>query len=215
MKILAAIFDLDGTIIESEPVWGKAFVKVLSTFGVQSDESNSHTPGVSVKDNWKNLVSKYEIKTNKTPDELEVMTYLEYEKLIPEIDVRDGVIELITSLKDSGIEIAIATSTSWEIADKILKNLELEYLFDELTTVEEVVNPKPDPEIFIKAVEKMNLEPEDCLVFEDSYTGVKAAKEAGMKVIAIDPSGENEDLENADLVVGNFSEVNPKAISEL
>ncbi len=215
MQILAAIFDLDGTIIDSEPAWGKAFINVLSSFGVKANSPHPQMAGVSIKDNWKRLISKYDIKTTKTLDELEVLIYKEYEKLIPEINLRDGVVDFITNLKDTGIEIAIATSTTWEIADKILRNLNIEYLFDDLTTVEEVVNPKPDPEIFIKAADKLSLEPDVCLVFEDSPSGVQAAKDAGMKVIAIDPTGENKGLEEADLVVGEFSEITPKAVDQL
>lgn len=215
MQILAAIFDLDGTIIDSEPAWGRAFVSVLSSLGVKADSAHPQISGVSIKDNWKKLILKYDIKMAKTPDELEVLIYKEYEKLIPEINLRGGASELITNLKDTGIEIALATSTTWEIADKILRNLNIEYLFDDLTTGEEVVNEKPDPEIFIKAADKLNLEPNVCLVFEDSPSGVQAAKDAGMKVIAIDPTGENKGLEEADLVVGEFSEVTPKAVDQL
>lgn len=215
MKILAAIFDLDGTVIESEKPWGEAFVNVLKTLGISPESQHPEVTGVSVKDNWKLLTLKYGIKTTKTPEELEVLTYLQYQKYIPEINLREGATELIMNLKDSGVEVCLATSTNWEITEKVLKSLKIEGLFDSVTTGEEVLNPKPDPEIFIKAAEKINLEPEACLVFEDSYPGVKAGKEAGMKVIAIDPTGEVVELEEADLVVGSFSEVTPKAIDQL
>lgn len=215
MKILAAIFDLDGTVIDSENAWGKSFVNVLALLGIKADTSHTEITGASVKDNWIRLISKYNINTTKSPDELEVLTYLEYQKYIPEINLREGVKELILNLKEGGSEIALATSSNWEITEKILKGLNIETLFDTITTGEEAVNAKPDPEIFIKAAEKLNLEPEACLVFEDSVPGVKAAKDAGMKVIAIDPTGENNDLEEADLVMGSFSEVTPHLIDQL
>lgn len=215
MKLLAAIFDLDGTIIDSMGAWGEAFVNVFAALGVKPETSHPEIMGVSVKDNWKNLVVKYNIKNGKTLEELEVLTYNEFEKMIPEIVLRDGVLELITNLKDSGTEIALATSSSWEVAEKILRNLKIEYLFDNLTTGEEVLSQKPDPEIFVKAAEKLSLEPNVCLVFEDSPAGVKAAKDAGMKVIVIDPTGENADVNDADLIIGSFSEVTPKAIDSL
>jgi HAD superfamily hydrolase (TIGR01509 family) len=215
MKVLAAIFDLDGTIIDSEREWKKSFEKVLLDLGVSSGEEYPGSFGVSALDNWMFLIRKYGIKTTKTPEELEVLTYIEYERLIPEINLREGVIDLISNLKDSGIEIALATAVSWEIAEKVLKSLGLTDLFDSITTGDEILNQKPDPEIFIKVADKISLGPNDCLVFEDSEAGVKAAKEAGMKVIAIDPSGENTNLDEADLVVGGYSEVTPKAITEL
>jgi len=215
LKILAAIFDLDGTIVDSESAWGKAYVGILASFGVKPEISHPETFGASVKDNWKKLISKYNIKTTKTLDEIEVMTFLEYQKFIPEINIREGAAELIMNLRDGGIETALATSSNWEVTEKVLKSLNIEVLFDNITTIEEVVNPKPDPEIFVKSAEKLNLEPEACLVFEDSVPGVKAAIDAGMKVIAIDPSGENSELDDANLVVGSFSEVTPKVIAEL
>jgi len=95
------------------------------------------------------------------------------------------------------------------------KGLKNETLFDSITTGEEVIRAKPDPAIFIKAAEKLNLEPDMCLVFEDSLSGVKAAREAEMKVVAIDETGENAELDEANLVVGSFSEVTPKVIAEL
>lgn len=215
MKIFAAIFDLDGTIIDSKPVWKRAYESVLISLQVKPESSYPGTFGVSTKDNWKYLISKYNIKTAKTLDELQVLTYIEYEKLIPEVYLREGAVELIMNLKNEGVEIALATSVNWEIADKVLKSLKIEYLFDNVTTGEEVLNPKPDPEIFIKVVDKMNLDPDSCLVFEDSGSGVKAAKEAGIKVIAIDPTGEATDLEEADIVIEKFSDVTSKVIDRL
>lgn len=215
MQILAAIFDLDGTLIDSEFAWVKSYIAVLEKLGIKSEMKRSEKFGATLKENWKILISKYNIKTTKTLDELAVLTIIEFEKHISEIALRDGAHEFITSLKDAGVQIALATSSNWEVADKILKNLDIEYLFDDLTTGEEVVNEKPDPEIYLKVLEKMNLEFDDCIVFEDSPVGVMAAKEAGIKVIAIDPTGEDSDLEEADLVIGEFSEVNPKVIAEL
>lgn len=215
MQILAAIFDLDGTIVDSEAAWRKAYSNVLKSFGIETERGFSGDFGISIKDSWEALISKYNIKTSKTLDELEVLTYKEYEKFIPDVNLKDGAVEFITGLKDGGIQTVLATSSNWEVTDKILRNLNIEYLFEDLTTGEEVLSQKPDPEMYIKAAEKLGLEPEVCLVIEDSHAGVIAAKDAGMKVIAIDPTGENKDLEEADLVVGEFSEITPKAVDQL
>ena len=88
-------------------------------------------------------------------------------------------------------------------------------MFDSVTTGEEVVNQKPAPDIFVRAMEKMNMDPGDCLVFEDSLSGVTAAKEAGIKAVAIDPSGERGELDEANLVVEGFSEITPKVVDQL
>lgn len=216
MKFSAVIFDLDGTVIDSEGAWGKAFVKVLESLGVKTDSDHPEIVGVSVKPNWQALLQKYNIKTTKTLDELETLTYVEFEKLITYISLKDGVIEFIEDLKENGYDMALATSTNWSIVEKILNQFQMHYLFDVVTTGEEVINPKPSPEIFMVTSDKLGIDPEHCLVIEDSPSGVEAAKEAGMKVIAISRDDDNfKNLEKADLVVEDFSEITSKAIDQL
>jgi len=215
MIVRAAIFDLDGTIIDSEEQWGKAYSKVFKSLGADVNENESHIFGASVEYNLKNQISKHNIKTAKTIEELETQTFIEFQKLISEITLNDGVIPLMENLRESGVPLALATSTNWDRADRILKEFDLANFFEDVTTVEEIVNPKPAPDIYLVAAEKLGVDESDCLVFEDSPSGVTAAKEAGMKVIAIDPTGENKELESADLVIGQFSEATPQAIAEL
>jgi HAD superfamily hydrolase (TIGR01509 family) len=215
MKLSLAIFDLDGTVIDSKEAWGKAYAKVLTSLGKIPNIKHPETAGVAIKKNWENILQRYNIKTDKTLDELVAFTYSEYEKFIPEIKLNDGVVEFIENLKSDDISVALATSASWSVVDKALKNLAIERLFDCITTGEEVWNQKPNPDIFIKTAEKFSVEPDDCLVFEDSLSGVEAAKAAGMKVIAIDPTGVDAELNVADLVVGSFLQVSPAKISSL
>lgn len=198
MKLAAIIFDLDGTIIESEDVWGKAY-------------GYPHTRGVSVQDNWKNILAKCNVKTDKTLEELEILTCKEFEKLIPELKLKDGFFEFLESLEEQDIPLALATSTRWETTSKILEEFDLQNVFECITTGEEVALPKPDPEIFLLASEKLGVDPVDCLVIEDSQAGVTAAKEAGMKVIVIS----DDEIENADLIVEGFNEISQRAIALL
>jgi HAD superfamily hydrolase (TIGR01509 family) len=200
MKFAAVIFDLDGTIIKSERQWGKAFVAVLKKLGVDTKGRDPHTPGVDIKFNWKNLIAKYGVKTDKTAEELEILTYAEYEKFIPEISLNNGVLEFMNVLKESGLSLALATLTNWEITEKVINHFGLNNYFENITTGEEVENPKPAPDIFLLAAEKLGIDPVDCLVIEDSITGVTAAHEAGMKVIE---------------VVDGFSKITLKAIDAI
>lgn len=207
----AIIFDLDGTLIDSEGVWGKVFVKILNDLGIKADSDHPGEVGASTKNNWKNLIQKYNIKTEKTPEELETLSYIEYNKLIPEVELNDGVLDFLDELKDNGHLIALATLSNWETTDKILNRFDIKDFFDVITTGEEVVIPKPDPEIFNLTADKLGLEREDCLVIEDSEVGVIAAKEAGMKVIAVSDE-ENSKIDMADKVVESFSELKLKEI---
>jgi len=217
MRFAAVIFDLDGTIIKSEEVWGKAFSAVLDSLGIKTDGSDPHTRGVSIKYNWPSILEKHNVKTDKTAEELEVLTYTEYEKLIPQVKLNDGVLEFMSTLKENSTPLALATSTNWKITDKILEHFKLNDFFENITTGEEVDSPKPAPDIFLTAAEKLGVDPRDCLVIEDSISGVIAAKEAGMKVVAVtgEEDGDDDNFKDADLVVEGFAQISLKAIDAL
>lgn len=216
MKFAAAIFDLDGTIINDEDVWAKSYTSVLQSLGGVVSESNSHVFGASTEQNLKEQISRLGIKTDKSIGELVTMVFLEVQKLIPEMTLKDGVLDFMETLHENGTPLALATSSNWETTDKILEHFGLLPLFENITTVEEVGSPKPAPDIYVLASEKLGVEPADCLVFEDSKAGVTSAKEAGMRVIAVNEDEKvQETLEEADLVVSGFSEITLKAIDAI
>ena len=216
MKISAVIFDLDGTLIDSEGAWALAFNDVLKELGYTSIDNHPHISGVSLKKNWEMLLPKFSIKTNKTFEQLEVLTNNSYVNHLSSVSLMPGATEFIESLKESGAKIGLATSTNWLIADKIFEKLGLKETFDSVTTGEEAVNPKPDPDILLIEADKLGVNEENCLVIEDSPSGVTAAHRAGMKVIAVEDGEDDQpDLSGADLVVGGFAEITPKVIEEL
>lgn len=143
------------------------------------------------------------------------LTYQEYAKRLESIELKPGAEDFIQEVRGSGIKTALATSTDWWIVEKLFDNLKIENLFDSVTTGEEVLNKKPAPDSFLTAAEKLGAFSDECLVIEDSPSGVEAAKAAEMKVIAIDETDEKEGLGNANLVVGGFEEITPKILLEL
>lgn len=215
MKISAVIFDLNGTVLDDEDEYGAAFNKVLKSLGVVTNKDIPQTLGIGVKENWPVLIKKYGIKTDKTPEVLAYETQEAYLDQLGEINVRPGFDDFAQGLKDSGIRIALATSNTWEVVDRILTKVNLENYFEETTTADEVVYTKPDPDLFILSAEKLGVERSECLVIEDAPSGVTAAKRAGMKVVAISRDENVELLKDADLVVEGFSELSPKTLSEL
>lgn len=216
MKLSAVIFDLDGTILEDEDEYGKAFNKVLKSLGVNSEKDYPQEKGIGVKENWDNLIKKYSIKTDKTPYMLADETQKEYLQLISEVTVRPGFDEFVEKLKDSGVAVALATSNTWEQVDKILDVTNLMRIFNVVTTSDEVVFSKPDPGIFTLTADKLGQEREECLVIEDSSSGVEAARGCGMKVVGIATTEEDaESLAAADIVVEGFSEITPQVVDQL
>ena len=216
MKISAVIFDLDGTILEDEDEYGRAFNKVLKSLGVETETLLPQTKGIAVKENWPLLIKKYDIKTNKSPEELAHETQEAYLLEINEITIRPGFNEFMENLKDRGIQVAIATSNNREVAEKILGKVGLQGVFETVTTVEEVAFSKPDPSLFTVTADKLGVAKEECLVIEDASSGIEAAQLAGMKVIAICDKVEDEKiLASADLIVGGFIDITPKVIEGL
>ncbi len=216
MKISATIFDLNGTVLEDEDEYGKSFNQVLQSLGVDSKTDYPQEKGIGVKENWVKLIEKYGIKTQKTPEMLAKETQDIYLSKISEVTVRPGFDEFVNGLKDSGVKIGLATSNSWEVAEALLSKVGLQGVFDEMTTIEEVVYSKPDPSLFTITADKLGVERDECLVIEDSFAGITAAHNAGMKVIVIATDKVDPKLvSSADLVVESFSEITPKIIDQL
>ena len=107
--------------------------------------------------------------------------------------------------KLSDYKLALASSSPRELIDIFLDKSQLHDIFDFVISGEEVKNSKPNPEIFLKCSQYFNIKPEECLVIEDSVTGVQAAKSANMKCIAIVTSHKKEELSKADLVLDDLS----------
>lgn len=213
MKISAVIFDLDGTVLDNEDEYGAAFKKVLENLGAKVDTNYPQTGGIGVEENWPGLLKKYQIKTQKSFEELASQTQKEYLKLLPKVKIKKGLTAFIKNLRDSGIKIALATSNVWYIYEKVMEKIPLENLFDSVTTGDEVVNKKPAPDLFLIAADKLGVVPEECLVVEDAPSGIEAAHEAGMKVVAIArDKNQTKTLENADLVIRDYNQLTPEKV---
>lgn len=214
--IKTVIFDLDGTVLENSEIYNYAFKRVLVSLGAKVEADYSHEGGIGVINNWKHLIIKYKLDTKKTLEELAVATQEQYLLQLDEIKLKDGFLEFADKLKESEICIALATTNNWNVVNKILEKFNLSDYFDVITTNEEVKNSKPDPEIFLKTAEKMNTEPEMCIVFEDAISGVMAAKSAGMKVVGVATGAvQKEILKVADRIIDDFYDVTPEILNNL
>lgn len=216
MKISAVIFDLDGTVLDNEDEYGLAFKKVLADLGEEVKTDYPHIGGIGVKENWPYLLKKYHIKTKKTLDELASLTQKEYLKLLPRVKVKKDLEAFVRKLKESGIKTALATSNVWFIVEKVFEEIPIEGFFDSVTTGEEVAQKKPAPDLFLKAADKLDISPDGCLVIEDSPSGVEAAHQAGMKVIAV-ARDENQakKLSGANLVIRGYNQLAPETIVKI
>jgi len=216
MKLLAVIFDLDGTVLDNEDEYGIAFKKMLSRLGKKTDSEFPHTQGIGMEENWKKLIPKYKIKTKKSIKQLSKETQEIYLKMLSRVTLKEGVRSFIENIKDSGILVALATSNTWPTVEKVFDALDLEDTFEIMTTGEEVEFKKPNPETFLLTAQKLGVDPGNCLAIEDTEAGIKAAKAAGMKVVAIARDSKHAKLlEKAEKVIYDYGELSPDILASI
>lgn len=162
------------------------------------------------------MISRYNVHTDKTAEELTAQTQKEYLDNLSKVHLKPGFFNFIKDLRDSGVLTALATSNAWWLVERDLDEFKLHDYFDVVTTGEEVDETKPAPDLFLEAAKKLDVEPENCVVIEDSPSGIIAAKRAGMKAIAILNNGTSaKDFPKADAAVVSFGEITPELLQSL
>lgn len=206
-NIQAALFDMDGTMVDNAPFHKKAWQEFYTRHGMElSDED------FRVKFSGKNNKQIFQMIVGEDISDEEVNTLAdEKESIYRELYAKDiqpitGFYAFLDVLKQRGIKLAVATTAIKANREFILNTLNLNKYFDAVIGYEDVVKGKPDPEIFLKAAEKLGVHPENCIVFEDAPSGIEAAKRADMKTVGLLTSHTKEEL-NADIVITNFEEL--------
>lgn len=211
----AVIFDMDGVIVHSNP----AHKKAIQLFCERHDKD--------VTEDF--LVNKLYGRTNKEwiP---EIMGDISQERLKeladekeqqfrdlfkPKENIVDGIHAFLEQLRDSGIPMAVATSAPVENADYILSTLGIENYFDVILDASHVNRGKPEPEVYLKAAQALDKEPEDCIVFEDSIAGVQAGLAAGAKVVGVTTTHEPHEFSDCDTTIADFRSITPDDLRNL
>lgn len=217
--IKAVIFDFDGLLVDSEPLWSEARNSILKDFDVQiTHQDKAKTMGGGYREGINYLIDKYNL-----PFTFEEFSHREqvildelYEK---KLAYKPGAAELVKKLRNAHVVTAIATSVPKERLEFALKKLSFDG-FDAIVTGDDIKKGKPDPEIFIKTGEKLGVDPKSCVVLEDSPLGVAAAKAANMRAIAVYDVryiSKKEFLNRAkpDLIVHSLKELTLRKLKDL
>lgn len=194
-NIKGAIFDLDGTLVDSMWVWSKIDIDYLESKGHALPENlNSEICHLSFTQTANYFKERFSL-SDSIDTILKDWNNRAYNHYSENVKLKDGVKEFLDKLKENNIKIALATSNSVPLLEACLKNNGIYDYFDSITTTDEVSNGKNCPDVYLLAAKKLNVNPKNCIVFEDILPAIKGAKAADMTVIAVSDKHSLNDLD--------------------
>lgn len=208
--IKCVIFDMDGVLIDTEPLHYKVWQEVFAERGLTIDYENyKDCIGSTRKFLYELILKNYGRDFRNDPSLpqrfIEIKDHFLNEHGIPKIE---GVTETIKALHEKGYVLAVASSSPLRYIHFAMEKLEISSCFDLLFSGEQVKHPKPAPDTFLAVAEKLGIAPEECVVIEDSENGSRAARAAGMYCLGFaNPNSGNQDLSAADEIFYPFDKL--------
>lgn len=214
----AAIFDMDGLLIDSEPLWTRAEIAAFKTVGIELDEELcAQTVGQGLEE-----VVRFRYNqqpwTGKSLEEVGLLIHRRMLELVQaEGRPMPGALEAVEFFKGQGLKLGLATSSDRSLIDAALQALELASAFDHLQSGAELEHGKPHPLVYLVTAEKLGIPPGECLALEDSIPGLISAKAAKMKAVAVPEPRLSGDprFGIADVVLQTLKELNDEVWARL
>ncbi|WP_158851360.1 HAD family hydrolase [Algibacter sp. L1A34] len=212
----AAIFDMDGVIINSEPLHHAAYHKMFSDVGANmTSELYESFTGQSTLNVCKQVKDHFNL--NESPETLVAIKRKHYEYIFEndkDFDLIDGVLDLIKNYHANGLTLVLASSASMPSIERIFKRFDLNQYFKAKLSGADLKASKPHPEIFIKAADASGFKTSECIVIEDSTNGITAANGANIFCVGYDSvHSKNQDYSNANLKIKDFTAITFDKIS--
>lgn len=212
MQYQAIIFDMDGTIITTENIWTQTTKHLLKTKGFLSDEECKNIlpmlNGASLYTTC-NFIQKTFNTTESVEELMEEKQQLAFSKFEKQASLIEGFDRFHNKLANYNLKTAIATNANQKSLDIIMQHIPLASFFKEHIYSIDLVNkiPKPNPDIYLFAAGKLNINPELCIAIEDSRHGIAAAKAAGMFCVGINTGKDRQALAQADHIIDHYDEL--------
>ncbi|MBV7268020.1 HAD family hydrolase [Winogradskyella luteola] len=206
----AVLFDMDGVIVDTEPLHRKAYFKMFHDVDISVDEDlyTSFT-GQSTINICRRIVNHFQL--NYTPEYLVKQKRLHFKYLFDndtDLQLIDGVLDLIKNYFNNGLKLVVASSASMPNIDRIFERFDLNQYFMGKFSGADLKESKPHPEIFEKASEHTGFSKSECMVIEDSTNGILASHRAGIFCVGFkSPHSSNQDYSKADMVILNFNDI--------
>lgn len=206
----AILFDMDGLLTNTEPLWEQTTTKVVGEFGYKwSEQDHRNTIGYSF-DNLANYIWERCNKVNSPDWFLNQLMESLISSFDGEVPLMPGAEELLTSVQESGIPFGLVTSNTRQMCDLVIGTIP-DIKFNVTITVDDVLNPKPDPEGYLKAAKALGADVRNVLIFEDSIPGVRAASGSGARVCAV-PTYPGIEVSDRIRIVNSLTEVDLEVI---
>jgi HAD superfamily hydrolase (TIGR01509 family) len=205
-KVKAAIFDMDGLMVDTERLYFEAECEVARRYGKHfTRDVMQKMMGHKAAQSIQIMIETLEIEGS--PEEIEALRDTLYRDLLLRgVTPMRGLLTLLDWLEAHGFRKAVATSSKPEFKDIVFDQLGLHDRFEAVVTAWDISRGKPSPEIYQLAIGRLNLQPPECIVLEDSPPGLQAAKAAGCCCIVVpNPFTQSQDFTGADLVVSHLS----------
>ncbi|MFD0836611.1 HAD family hydrolase [Mariniflexile aquimaris] len=214
----AVIFDMDGVIIESEPLHHAAYHNMFKDVNIKvSTPLYESFTGKSTINVCKQICELYNLE--ETPEYLVSLKRKHFDYIFnndTNFDLIDGVLDIIQEYHNNGLTLVLASSATMSSIERIFNKFDLNPYFKAKLSGADLKQSKPHPEIFMNAVKETGYNTQECIVIEDSTSGIAAAKGAGVFCVGFDSfHSKNQDYSKADLVIKKFEEISYANIKNL
>jgi HAD superfamily hydrolase (TIGR01509 family) len=180
----AVLWDLDGTLIDSEPYWMKSEIELASRHGAEwTEEDGKSLVGMALKDSTRLMGERFGVELD-TDSVINELTDSVTAQLRREIPWRPGAQELLRELRRRGVKTALVTMSLRRMATQVVDAIPFD-AFDVIVAGDDVIHGKPHAEPYLKAASLLGVDPKDCVAFEDSISGILSAEAAGTKAVGI------------------------------
>ena len=209
-NIKAVIFDMDGVIIDSEPIHSRVKMDTFAHFGLEFNEADLvHYMGRTSNAIFSETIAKAG-RTDIQPEDMAAYKHSHYLEILQSGEIAPvmGSVDLIKSLHAAGLPLALATSSNVRVMNTVLDSFGIRPYFTSILSGGELPESKPNPAIYLISAERLGIDPAACLVIEDTTNGILAAKRAGMYCVAYrNPNSGKQDLSKADEIVDSLLDV--------